>query len=189
MSIYETYSEFSWRTFSDASLQPGKATQEPCDLLTFFAVIQGLGIEVLPITWQAAKSCIGGGATGKTNQSQIDIETSFAFKCVADQQKLHASRDHIFRVLINEVIILSHSTVQNHSGIAELQGICWDIESDEDIWPCLVFEKSQYGDLQTFLGMPVGRRLSIAERLELCVDIGTALSDMHLNGTWFLILV
>jgi hypothetical protein len=45
-----------------------------------------------------------------------------------------------------------------------------------------VFEKTHFGDLYNFLRLPVGRDLSIAERLKLCVNVGTAIIDMHALG-------
>jgi hypothetical protein len=50
------------------------------------------------------------------------------------------------------------------------------------VWPVLVLEKSQYGDLYNFATLPVGRELCFAKRLKLCVDVGTAISDMHNNS-------
>ena len=78
--------------------------------------------------------------------------------------------------------MLSHHLLREHPNIVELQGICWDVPADDEVWPVLVFEKTQFGDLYNFLRVPVGRDLSITERLKLCVDVGTAIIDMHSLG-------
>jgi hypothetical protein len=78
---------------------------------------------------------------------------------------------------------LSESEVQSEQQ-ADTQ--C-DIPSDEEVWPVLVFEKAQFGDLYSFATLPVGRDLCIAERLKLCVDVGTAIMDMHFNSRLLMI--
>lgn len=53
---------------------------------------------------------------------------------------------------------------------------------DDKVWPVLVFRKTQYGDLYNFAALPIGRELSVGQRLKLCVDVGTAISDMYSNS-------
>jgi serine/threonine protein kinase len=177
---------FKPRYLSDASLQEAHATNAQCEFITFLAVIQKFGIEILPITWQAMRQPIGIGATGRINEALINLHTSFAFKCVADRQKENNSEERIIQAIISEVIVLSHPSIRNHPNIVELQGICWDVVSGDKgnnkVWPVLVFEKSQYGDLYNFAMLPVGRELGFLERLKLCADIGTAISDMHVSS-------
>ncbi|KAI8932998.1 hypothetical protein NX059_009648 [Plenodomus lindquistii] len=171
------------RSFSDSSVSAAKEleTASP-DLLTFLAVIQNLKTGILPITWQVARQHIGKGAIGKVNQALVNLHTSFAFKCVSDEKK-RENKGAIMSALINEVVTLSHLSIQEHPNIVELQGICWDVTTDElqnhEVWPVLVFEKSQFGDLYDFARLPAGRDLSFAERLDLCFEVGTAISDMH----------
>jgi len=111
----------------------------------------------------------------------MNLETSFAFKRVwrKDQAATSAASEAIFDSIIREMMILRHPSIQQHPNIVELQGICWDIPYDEKVWPVLVFEKSQYGDLYEFAKRDVGRQLAFSERLRLCLDIGTAVADMH----------
>ncbi|OCK78127.1 kinase-like protein, partial [Lepidopterella palustris CBS 459.81] len=151
------------------------------DLITFLAVVQKLQIDILPIRWQPERLPIGAGATGKINEALINLHTSFAFKCVSDRQKLDESEAKILQAFVSEIVVLGHPLIREHPNIAKLQGICWDISSDDKVWPVLVFEKTQYGDLYNFITLPVGRDLRIAERLKLCVDVGVAIMDMHSN--------
>jgi hypothetical protein len=164
------------------------------DFITFLAVAQKLEIDILPITWQSTQEMIGLGGTSQINQSLINVRTSFAFKCVGDRYKLDKPMHSIYQSIISEVIALRVPSIQRHSNILELQGICWDIPLSEDseteagegnpssqykVWPVLVFEKSEFGDLHNFSMLPVGRDLGFNERLQLCEDIGTAVADMH----------
>jgi hypothetical protein len=173
------------RYLSDASFQSLQATNASYDLITFLAVIQKLQIEILPITWQAARQPIGVGATGRINEALINLHTSFAFKCVSDRHKERESKEAIIQILINEVTVLGHEHIRNHPNIVELQGICWDVsndEGDDKVWPVLVFKKTQYADLYNCAMLPVGRELCFTERLKLCTDVGTAIWDMHSNS-------
>jgi len=151
-----------------------------CDLITFLAVAQKMQVDILPITWQSARNMVGRGATSTIYEALINSQTSFAFKCISDDQKQKLWKTNNFQTLINEVTVLSQ--LREHPNIVELQGICWDVTADDEVWPVLVFEKAQFGDLYNFLKLPVGRDLSIPERLSLCVDIGTAIIDMHSHG-------
>ncbi|KAH8589486.1 kinase-like domain-containing protein [Bisporella sp. PMI_857] len=164
---------------SDASLQSAQGTDAACDLITFLAVIQKLKIDILPITWQSVPQPIGAGATGVVNEALINLGTSFAFKRVRKEEG--EAEKGIIQALISEVIVLSHPSLRKHPNIVKLHGVCWDVASDGSIWPVLVFEKAQYGDLYNFITLPIGRELCITERLKLCVDVGTAILDMHFN--------
>lgn len=190
-SLYPVYLEMTtdsssskWRVLSDSSPQ---AVDTSYDLITFLAVIQKLHIGILSITWEEARQPIGRGATGEINEALFNIHTSFAFKCVSKRQKDSKSEGDIFSALINEVVALGHASIRQHPNIAELQGVCWEVTTNEQgidkVWPVLVFEKTQYGDLYNFATLPVGRELGFAERLRLCVDVCTAVSDMHLSST------
>jgi hypothetical protein len=78
--------------------------------------------------------------------------------------------------------VLSHPLIRMHPHIVELEGICWDIISEDEVWPVLMFEKSKCGDLNDFITSRVGRSLGIVERLNLCLDAGIAIVDMHDNS-------
>ncbi|KAI1284233.1 TPR-like protein [Xylaria sp. FL0933] len=149
-------------------------------ILSFLATAQTLGVTILPITWEAARQDVGSGGTSKIHESLANLRTSLAFKRIHEISKQEKTDSELFRILANEVTILSHPIVREHENIAQLQGICWDISPDDGKpWPVLVFEKSQFGDLYDFASLPVGRDMDVSNRIKLCVDIGTALLDMH----------
>ena len=151
------------------------------DLITFLAVVQKMQVGILPITWQSAPVEIARGGTSAIYEASMKSQTSFALKCVPDRQKQKLLKTNSFQTLINEVTMLSQ--LRGHPNIIDLQGICWDLTTEDEVWPVLVFEKAPFGDLYDFLKRPVGRDLSFHERLSLCVDIGNAVIDMHSHGT------
>lgn len=157
----------------------------------FIAVLglaQRLRIDFLPITWQAVLESLeqdGKGARGgqaKIYQSLVNVETSFAFKRFRRNPSTFDSEYASFRDIVSEMIVLSHNAIRKHPYIARLEGLCWDISNEKEVWPVLVFEKSHLGDLYHFSRSGKGRDLSIDGRLKLCTDIGVAIRDMHLNS-------
>ena len=147
--------------------------------LAFLATVQALDIDILPITWQSAREPIGQGGTSKINQAPANTHMSLAFKQIKDKEKLEKTEEQIFHMVINELLVLGHPPIQAHPNIVRLQGICWDISSDNKVWPVLVFEKSPFDDLNSFATRQIGKGLGIRQRLKLCVDIGEALIYMH----------
>lgn len=154
------------------------------NFLSFLANAQAQGISFLSIKWQAAQRAFGSGGTSIINEALANIRTTLAFKRVqpieefADEEHQKSDAD-IFRMLINEITVLGDSALREHPNIAQLQGICWDVSSDGKVWPVLISEKSQLGDLYKFAHLPVWRELDIKKRLKLCIDIQTAVLDMH----------
>lgn len=169
------------RHFATTAVTESQVMNAQYDFISLLAIAQKLEIDLLAITWQSTREVIGIGGTAKINQALVNLQTSFAFKRIKEEDK--AKPELIFREVINEMIVLSHPAIQRHPNIVELQGLCWDIPSDDKVWPVLVLEKSHFGDLYEFLRLPVGRDLSTNERLELCLNIGIAIADMHSNGT------
>jgi hypothetical protein len=147
------------------------------DFISFLAVAQRLTIDFLPITWQPALDSLGVGGTSEIRQSVINLHNSLAFKRNTLSTASEASR---YQTLISEISILGHPVIRNHANVITLEGICWDISvDDESVWPVLVFEKTEHGDMNQFLNSDVGKRMCFVERLKLCADVATALMAMH----------
>ncbi|KAF4335478.1 kinesin [Fusarium beomiforme] len=192
-----THSTFlSSRLFSSADVSPPSKSSPEWNLITFLAVVQKLNIQILPVTWEPRRQLIGRGGTSQINQSLITLQASFAFKRVSEQDRLNKPEKDIYRCLINEMLILCHPRVRGHQNILELQGICWDVspknknetgpgaqecDSQYSIWPVLVFEKSQFGDLSEFASHPMAPKLTMMERWEICLNIGNAIAHMQSN--------
>lgn len=145
-------------------------------LISVLGLAQRLNIDILPITWQDSSFPLGQGRA-KINQRRINSRASFAFK-----RFQHTGLNDPFRETVQEIVILSHPLIECHPHIVKLIGICWEIPDVDHAWPVLVFEKSQHGDLYQFIRLGKGRSLSIQERLRLCVNVGVAIRDMHLNS-------
>lgn len=149
--------------------------------IALLGLIQRLGIEILPLTWQAARGSLeedgrgGRGGQAKIYQSEISPGASFAFK--------RFSRND-YHEIVSELLILTHEVVRKHPYIIHLEGLCWDVRGDDDVRPVLVFEKSSLGDLFYFMKAGGGEMMSINNRLRLCVEIGIAIRDMHANSEW-----
>jgi hypothetical protein len=183
------------RGFSASSGLLERLSTQPHDFITFLGVAQYFQVPLLPITWQPKLLDIGEGGHSVINQSLINTQTSFAFKRVSKKKKRGQQTD-LYRSLITEVTVLSQKAVKSHNNISQLQGICWDCDDelreksksfeaadvDAQIWPVLVFERSQYGDLWHFAASHIGRCLTNPQRLAICIDIGVALTDMYENG-------
>ena len=175
----------SGKLFQSASLASAAATGTPYDFLTFLGIAQSLNIEFLPISWDTRQANIGKGGTAEMSQSPINLEAAFAFKRLAsvDSARSEAESTAIFEALVAEISVLGHKSIRNHPNINRLEGICWDIEPEsEKVWPVLVFEKTQDGDLKTLMDHGTGARLDLSNRLRLCDEVATAVSDLHLNG-------
>lgn len=145
------------------------------------ALAQRLRVHFLPITWQAALGPLNRGGQAAIYQALVNAQTSLAFKCFRTRPQTY---EPDFQELINEIIVLTHPSIRQHPHIARLEGICWDIPQDAPISPVLVFEKAQIGDLYNFVTSTKGEDLSAEDRLNTCVDIGTAVRDMHSNGRY-----
>jgi len=171
-----------WRTAASAEALATVAEPDKFNFLSFLATAQALQIEFLPLSWDAGREVIGTGVTSRIHQALVNIDTSFAFKAYHNKtDKQNKTEEQIFRTLINEVIVLSQNFVREHANIAELQGICWEISTDDRPWPILVFEKSHFGDLHHF-ATHGGRDMGTDERVRLCLDVGSAIMDMHTNS-------
>ena len=167
------------RFSSQVSISKIHVRKRDHSFLSFLATAQKLGVDFLPIEWQSARQAIGSGGTSKVEQGHANMLTKLAFKRISNKEKREKSESEIFEMLTNEIAVLSHPSVRDHQNIAPLQGICWDVSSNGKVWPVLVFERSQYGDLRSFSKHSEWKTLNVRQRGKLCFDIGDALADMH----------
>jgi serine/threonine protein kinase len=172
------------RYFSDASFEGVQMAQFPYDFVTFLDAIEKLRVRILPVTWQAARQPIGTGATSRINEAFVTLHRSFAFKCASEHQKKSEPEGSTLRMILNECSILSHPSIRRHPNVIELEGVCWDIEPKDKIWPVLVYDKTHWGDLDNFAVHLLWRNLTAGQRLSLCMDIGAAISCMHSNSEY-----
>lgn len=167
----------------DSSARPEHASERYADygFIAVLGLAQRLLVRFLPITWQEARGQIGKGGQAGINEALVNLQTSFAFKLFK-----YRPSQYPFREIAQEMVVLCHPVVRKHEHIVKLEGICWDISEDDSVWPVLVFQKSQFGDLHnSFAKWQRFKKLLIEDRLNLCADVGIALRDMHHNGTIF----
>ena len=163
------------------------STNVPVDLISVLSVAQQYKVD-LPITWLHALGPLGRGATAEISQSLISIQTGFAFKrshspTTATSYAPHEV-DTNLKTLVSELLVLENPLIRCHPNIIDLQGICWEVKVDsEDVWPVLVFERAQLGDLQMFMDSEDGRTSSFDTRIELCIGIAKAIMTMHSCST------
>ncbi|KAL9581393.1 MAG: hypothetical protein Q9212_003924 [Teloschistes hypoglaucus] len=191
-------SSYQYSTQDDiqTAAAPRKLSQY-CDFITFLEIAQNLSIDFLPITWQQALGNIGKGATAEICEALLDVNTSFAFKRRLFEEliELEELTGKILPSVVAEISILLTPSIRHCPHIMNIVGICWDIYSGEDdtfsrekplefssaaVVPVLVFDKSRHGDLHTFMTAGVGKDLGYVERLQICIEIATAISLVYL---------
>jgi len=149
------------------------------DLISFLAVAQYYELDFVFITWEPALGKIGAGGTSEIRLSILDTQTSLAFKCTAPTG-LGQDEQRAFNTLVSEISVLGHPLIRHRQNIINLEGICWELPlGSRKVWPVLILEKAQLGDLQSFLCSEQGRRKSFGERLSLCTDVASAIIAMH----------
>jgi hypothetical protein len=153
------------------------------DFISFLAVAQYYELDFVSVTWEIGLGHIGKGGSSEIRQSRLDLEESLAFKCTPRlDRRLLSEHDEqrVFNALVSEISILGHPLIRHHQNIVNLEGICWELPlASQKVWPVLILEKSQLGDLQSFICSEKGRKIGFEERLGLCTDVGSALKTMH----------
>jgi serine/threonine protein kinase len=108
------------------------------------------------------------------------LQMSYAFKRIKWSRLARSNESRNFQALISEVLVLGHPLIRKHPNIIRLEGICWDFPPGDDrVWPVLVFEKAQNGDLARFLNSDPGKHINFENRLKLCANVAAALKFMH----------
>lgn len=182
-TLFQTFSSICEpRAFSTVGSYKHETNNTTYDFISVLAAAQKLHVDLLPITWQETQQSAGEGGTADIKQRLINLHMSFAFKKHKEKEKIDRDKSFLFSLTISELEVLGNPVIREHPNIIQLQGVCFDIGSDNKIWPVLVFEKSQYGDLYNFAKLPAGSGLNFEARVQICVDIGLAISDMHSNG-------
>ncbi|KAF3206610.1 hypothetical protein TWF106_011199 [Orbilia oligospora] len=146
------------------------------DLLSFLAMVQVNEVDILPTTWQPDLGRVGAGGTANIQQSLFDKKLSYVFKRIyrgVDEQ-------YAYKALVSEISILGHDDIRGHPNIVKLAGISWDVISSlEPIWPSLVFQKSDHGDLRQFMKSEAGASIDFKARMKLFDDIAVGIAALH----------
>ncbi|KAF6225272.1 hypothetical protein HO133_010469 [Letharia lupina] len=149
------------------------------DLISFLAVAQYYEIDIVSLTWQQGRGQLGIGGTSEIWQANYSKRMDFVFKRM---KFADTDEEKGFNALVSEISILSHPLIRHHQNIVKLEGIGWDIpQQSHKVWPVLILEKAQLGDLRSFMCSEQGRSTTMRERLELCTDVASAIIAMHSN--------
>jgi hypothetical protein len=169
-----------WRSgtlFQTAAAAASVKPRSHYNFVSFLGIAQRQQIDFLPITWQPALDKVGEGGTAEIREALINLQTSYAFKRFKPSDQ---DEGKVFRELISEISVLGHESIRSHPNITRLEGISWDIpRGGKNVWPVLVFEKTKCGDLEKFAHSQAGKIMGLEDRLKLCVDVGTAVNDLH----------
>lgn len=156
------------------------------DFIAFLAVAQYYEVDFVSLTWEENRGSVAMGGTSQIYQANASLRTDFIFKrtsLVDTSRPDSQSEKRAFNVLISEIAVLSHPKIRLHQNIVNLEGICWETPQGSDkVWPVLVLEKAPLGDLKSFVASGQARLTTLDERLELCVDIASAIIALHGNS-------
>ena len=156
------------------------------DFISFLAIAQHYEIDFASVTWEKGRGQVGLGATSEIWQSSASRRVDFAFKRtkLAERSPIDSqNEERAFNALVSEISVLRHPLIQHHQNIVNLEGICWEIPpQSERVWPVLILEKAQLGDLESFMLSEEGRATTMHERLGLCSDVANAIIALHSNG-------
>lgn len=156
------------------------------DLISFLAVAQFYEIDIVSVPWEKGRGQTGSGATSNIWQSSQSRSVDFAFKRTKLAEKLLVDKqdeERAFNAFVSEISVLRHPLIEHHQNIVNLEGISWDIPPrSERVWPVLILEKSQLGDLKSFMRSERGRATTMHQRLGFCSDVANALIALHSSG-------
>lgn len=175
-----TYGRYKFS--SSGAVARESVRDENYTFLSFLEAVQRLSIDILPIAWQPTLGSIGLGGTAAVRQALVNADTSFAFKCVKQLDLAEWGETRVFKALTSEILVLGYASIRRHPNIITLEGVCLPVSLEgEKIWPVLVFEKTEFGDLSSFLKTPAGKMLTWKDRVKLCSDIASAVITIHSN--------
>ncbi len=163
------------------------------DFLNCLSCAQSHHIDFIGITWQEALGRVGKGGEGEIYQSAVSVDAEFAFKRSVPLEG--KGPKEVFQELYSEISVLSCRDIRQHPNIINLEGICWEIKKQrkfpgfgpekESVWPVLIFKKAPHGDLEKFMRSKVGMSLDMGDRMQICAEIGSAITFMHASSLLF----
>ena len=158
------------------------SANEHYDCISLLSICQETSTDILPITWHPGLQSMGEGDFGDINQSTQNVHTAFAFKRVKDRSESDEGMPSTFKAVISEVLVLQNPSIKTHVNLMDLLGLCWEVDAGtdiEEVWPVLVSQKAQLGDLRAFMGSSQGVEMGLQERTGLCVGFGLGILALH----------
>jgi hypothetical protein len=173
----------AWAT--NPAPDPNSDQYEHSNLITFLGICQKLDIDLVPITWESRLKALGEGGQASIQQSHVNAQKSFAFRQLLPNDGDTISEDtwpKALRTLINEAIILRHQMLRIHPSTIQLEGVCWSLCINGDVWPVFIFEKSSDGDLRKCLGASPSSVNFLDTNKLIWRDVAYAVHALHANS-------
>jgi serine/threonine protein kinase len=174
MSSYTQSSQPAHSSGTETSTSP----DQPYGFMSFLGLAQRLKIKFLSNRWLLGLTVLG--SRGRGGQATILEGSTLAYKRFERQG--YDGKNIDFQGPVNELLALTHAATQNHPHVTQLKGLCWDFSDDGQVLPVLVFDVSVLGDLHHFTASEKFQRMSLYDRLQLCLDVGLAIRDLHAAG-------
>ena len=156
------------------------------NFLTFLAIAQFYQVDIVPITWEFALDGTSPSGTAKIHESVLEVNRNFVFKRTRITSLPHndfndeSIENRMYNALVAELSILCHPLLRVHPLIIKLVGITWEVsETGDGVWPVIILEKAQLGDLHYFMTTEMAKTLSVKEKLCLCADVASAIVALH----------
>ncbi|KAF2821916.1 kinase-like protein [Ophiobolus disseminans] len=146
--------------------------------ISFLGLAQRLEVKFISNRWLRGLTILGN--RGQGGQAVILEGAALAYKRF--KRRGYDGKNMDFQEPVNELLTLTHAAIRNHPHVTQLKGLCWDFSDDNQVYPVLVFDMSVLGDLQHFMSGEKFQKMSLYDRLQLCVDVGLAIRDLHADG-------
>lgn len=193
MSTSNSYLDMNYFTpMGDGQSSTALEDQEiQCDIIDCIALAQNLNVDLLPLVWRdpvnrhsarTQQSIIGSGGTSQVLDQNFNLERHLAFKrpIIANSISGEHEESRSLRVVMNEISVLGHPFVRSHPNIVRLQGIFWDITTQNNtVLPVLALEKADHGDLRSYAQSRISKLSP-----QILAGIACAIHDMHVHGTF-----
>ena len=171
---------------SGHDLVSSSAASSDQNFLTFLATAQFYEIDIFEISYKSVLDSAAASGTSEIYQLSLKPELDLIFKrtrSTEDESGEGWNAKRTFAALVSEISILSHPLLRYHQNIVNLEAISWEIARDQDaVWPILVLEKGDLGDLEQFMVSEMGPTLDFDTKLGKCADIATAIHALHSYG-------
>jgi hypothetical protein len=174
MSSYLRSSQPAHSSGTEASTTPDRSY----GFISFLGLAQRLKVKFLSNRWLLGLTVLG--SRGRGGQATILEGSTLAYKRFKRQG--YDGKNVDFQEPVNELLTLTHAAIQNHPHVTQLKGLCWDFSDDSQVFPVLVFDMSVLGDLHHFASSEKFQKMPLYDRLQLCLDVGLAIRDLHAGG-------
>ncbi|KAK7422181.1 hypothetical protein QQZ08_009649 [Neonectria magnoliae] len=150
-----------------------KERHEPTyNLLTCLACAQARNIDIVGFSPLEAQGELGRGGQAVVGQTRASTDAVLAFKrpnserigTVLSTTSTRRRVENVYRDVATEMLALSEPGIRGHAHIIQLQAISWEVHKIRTwffgrklrVWPILVMDKAELGDLQCYMATEQG---------------------------------